>query len=141
MTTIADRNMGINRQVAVLLEALSTAEIEIETPGWFWITTMPYGNCRERGFVLTFRCENGEAENIVFFEHRNSDQLCAIRWRGLPPISCAARYDDIPEENYRDKYDIKLSWPYMAINEAVRYVHGMIKEIVEAAPLRLESKA
>jgi hypothetical protein len=131
MTMIADRNMGINKQVAVLLEALSVTEIEL--PDGVWITTSPYGNCRERGFVLSIHHGFISKEHIVFFEHRNSDSLCCVRWKGGGHISGVFRYDDIDPAAYPDKYSVTKSWDYLDIRSAVDYVKSVVAEIANAA--------
>lgn len=36
-------------------------------------------NCREQGYVVTMRSKDYSRQvNIAFFEHRNSDGICAI---------------------------------------------------------------
>lgn len=41
----------------------------------------PWFNGRERGYVITLRNRNFSRQlNIAFFEHRNTDQICAWRW-------------------------------------------------------------
>lgn len=38
-------------------------------------------NCREQGYVLMLRTNDYSKQlNIAFFEHRNSDGLCAVKW-------------------------------------------------------------
>jgi len=37
-------------------------------------------NCREQGYVVSIRSKNCKQLNIAFFEHRNSDSICAIVW-------------------------------------------------------------
>ena len=50
-------------------------------------------NCREQGYVISLRGQKTQL-NIAFFEHRNSDAICAVKWEGFtlnPPT-----IDDIP---------------------------------------------
>lgn len=38
-------------------------------------------NCREQGYVVSLRSRNsGRQLNIAWFEHRNSDEICAWLW-------------------------------------------------------------
>ena len=62
-------------------------------------------NCREQGYVITMRGGKGRQINIAFFEHRNSDDICAIKWEqttiNAPTIE-NADFKDV----YSDKYDV-----------------------------------
>lgn len=64
-------------------------------------------NCREQGYVITLKSETYSRQiNIAFFEHRNSDEICAVEWEGRylnPPT-----INDIPESHpYRNsKYAV-----------------------------------
>ena len=53
-------------------------------------------NCREQGYVITLSSGADLRQiNIAFFEHRNSDDICAVQWEGYyinPPT-----INDIPE--------------------------------------------
>jgi hypothetical protein len=38
-------------------------------------------NCREQGYVVSLRTKDYSKQlNIAWFEHRNSDNICAIEW-------------------------------------------------------------
>ena len=68
-------------------------------------------NCRERGYVVIFMNPKREQLNIAFFEHRNSDSICAIRWVQNtinPPTIDTAKFGDV----YKDKYDVSHSVGY-----------------------------
>lgn len=125
---LADRYMGRNQQAMVLLEALSNEEIS--APDNVWITTKPYGNCREQGFVVSISKGFDKITNVAFFEHRNSDALCALRWEGRLHITGVVRVDDIPEETYPTKWSVTKSWPYMSIADAMAYMRSVVEEIV-----------
>lgn len=62
-------------------------------------------NCREQGYVITMRNNDYSRQiNIAFFEHRNSDQICAIEWEQHtvnPPTIDSAEFVGI----YKTKYD------------------------------------
>ena len=43
-----------------------------------------WNNCREQGYVICLRSKNMSRQlNIAFFEHRNSDSICAVEWEQL----------------------------------------------------------
>lgn len=37
-------------------------------------------NCRSQGYVVSLKNKPNKQLNIAFFEHRNSDSICAIKW-------------------------------------------------------------
>jgi hypothetical protein len=66
-----------------------------------------WDNCREQGYILYLRVE-GKQLNIAFFEHRNSDEICAVKWEQYTansPTLGSAKFGDI----YKDKYDVSHS--------------------------------
>ena len=45
------------------------------------VSVARWENCREQGYVVSLRSEDRSKQlNIAFFEHRNSDAICAIKW-------------------------------------------------------------
>lgn len=74
-------------------------------------------NCREQGYVISFRAQNNKQLNIAFFEHRNSDSICTVEWEqntiNAPTIDTAV-FGNI----YKDKFDTSASFGYGAIVEA-----------------------
>lgn len=66
-------------------------------------------NCREQGYVICMRGKGRHGQiNIAFFEHRNSDEICALEWgqvttSGNPPTIDTA---DFGGKIYKDKYDV-----------------------------------
>lgn len=74
-------------------------------------------NCREQGYVLSMIRRDSKTGdfhqfNIAFFEHRNSDRLCAIQWTQKPSVNSPTI--DTADFNgaYKDKYDVNyaVSW-------------------------------
>lgn len=68
-------------------------------------------NCREQGYVVSLRTGNGcDQINIAFFEHRNSDEICAVKWEqwtiNAPTID-TAEFGDV----YKTKHDVSHSVP------------------------------
>ncbi len=67
-------------------------------------------NCREQGYVVSLRSFGyGDQINIAFFEHRNSDRICAVKWRGTTPNPPSI--NDIPKSHsfFADKYAVDHS--------------------------------
>ena len=128
-----DTKMNMNSQAYALMHFLSTQEphtaryqdgkYQIE------IRCKPYMNARERGFVLEIRQGIGcDPVCLAFFEHRNSDALCCIRWTPtFPRWSYSA--EDIPEEIYPDKWTVTRSWGHMDLKGAGEYVLEVIGEV------------
>ena len=62
-------------------------------------------NGRELGWVVMFRNAENAQLNIAFYEHRNSDEICAIKWvqnTMNPPTIETAKFGDV----CKDKYDV-----------------------------------
>lgn len=64
-------------------------------------------NGREQGYVATMQNKLRRQINIVWFEHRNSDNIHAVKWLSDPSTK-PPRLADIPEGVYVDKFD--TSW-------------------------------
>lgn len=117
---------GMNRQAYVLLTAMSLVELDL--PDMSGVDTHPYSNCRERGFVISVRNEEGKYMFMAFFEHRNSDSICCVRWIGAPNITGGYTPDDIPKEAYPSKWDTTKSWPYMSIQDVIEWTTEQVSE-------------
>lgn len=68
-------------------------------------------NGREEGYVF-YAHKGGEQLNIAVFEHRNSDDICAVKWfqstGSNPPNIYTADFGDA----YKDKNDVSFRVPY-----------------------------
>jgi len=66
-------------------------------------------NCREQGYIISLRSQNYQRQlNIAFFEHRNSDSICAVLWQQLSINALTidtAQFGSI----YKNKYDVSHS--------------------------------
>ena len=73
-------------------------------------------NCREQGYCVMLKNSKHEQINIAFFEHRNSDSICAIKWLqntfNTPSIN-TAQFGDL----YKTKWDTSKDVSYMEIEE------------------------
>jgi hypothetical protein len=83
-------------------------------------------NCREQGYVISMRAPNSKQINIAFFEHRNSDQICTIKWEqntiNAPTID-TAKFGDV----YKDKWDVSASFGYAEIVKAGDWIKGQLE--------------
>jgi hypothetical protein len=68
-----------------------------------------WSNGREQGYVVWLENDEGSQMNIAFFEHRNSDQICAVKWiqniEFESPTIDNAKFGDV----YKNKYDVSKS--------------------------------
>ena len=63
-------------------------------------------NCREQGYVVILRNQQRKQLNIAFFEHRNSDSLCAIKWPQNTLNSPTIDTAEFGDHCYSDKFDV-----------------------------------
>ncbi len=77
-----------------------------------------FENGREQGYCVSVAKE-GKQMNIIFFEHRNGDSLCAVEWIDEPGLNTPTL--DAPGLKktawYYDKYAVSKKVPYMHIQE------------------------
>jgi hypothetical protein len=85
-------------------------------------------NCREQGYIIRLLSGNYKRQlNIAFFEHRNSDSICAVKWEQKSINSLTidnAEFGDI----YEDKYDISFNVDYGEILEMVEWIEEQLKD-------------
>ena len=63
-------------------------------------------NCREQGYVIRLSGQRYVGQiNIAFFEHRNSDELCAIVWEQITINSPTIDTMDAKGSIYKNKFD------------------------------------
>ena len=84
-------------------------------------------NCREQGYVVILRNKKREQLNIAFFEHRNSDSICAVKWQqeSINTLTIDnAKFGDV----YKDKYDISHSVSYGKAKEMAEWIIEQLRE-------------
>jgi len=88
-------------------------EAEIKVARW--------ENCREQGYIVSLKHKRDQL-NIVFYEHRNSDAICAVKWEqysfdnltihnAMFGDICKDRYDISHSVNYGKAY-LMAEWVY-----------------------------
>lgn len=90
---------------------------EIEVARW--------ENCREQGYTLMMRAPwmSSNRLNISFYEHRNYDGICAIRWEGNTLNS--PTIDTLPEGAFESKWDSAYEVKY---GEVTKMAKWLVKE-------------
>ena len=83
-------------------------------------------NCREQGYILSLRDANHEQLNIAFFEHRNSDEICAVKWlqNSINTITIdTAKFKNV----YKDKWDVSHSVNFSEANNMADWIYEELK--------------
>tara|TARA_R110002020_G_scaffold69158_3_gene180225 strand:+ start:1173 stop:1598 length:426 start_codon:yes stop_codon:yes gene_type:complete len=84
-------------------------------------------NCREQGYIVSLRNKKSEKLNIAFFEHRNSDSICAVKWQQESMNTLTidnAEFGDV----YKDKYDTSHSVGYGKAYKMAEWIIEQFKE-------------
>ena len=122
------------RAVLMHLQAISTIESSWDDEFKMYKArpnVARWQNCREQGYVVMLNNKQYNQLNIAFFEHRNSDSICAIAWKentiNAPTID-TAQFGDI----YKDKYDISHSVSYGQYKEMAEWNATQLKNHYEA---------
>jgi hypothetical protein len=121
-----DSTDGADAQSQAVLAYLRGMEGEFESD---WLTeprVARWENCREQGYVIAMRNHKPRAQlNIAFFEHRNSDEICAIEWRQITinsPTIGTAKFGDV----YKDKYDVSHSVSHGCAFDMAEWITGRL---------------
>jgi hypothetical protein len=83
-------------------------------------------NCREQGYVIVLRA-NLRQLNIAFFEHRNSDDICAIEWEQITinaPTIDSAEFGGM----YKNKFDVSQSFRYGEAIKMAEWIYGRLND-------------
>ena len=79
-------------------------------------------NCREQGYIVFLKSKDYQNQiNIIFFEHRNSDSICAVLWEQNSMNSLTietARFGDV----YKTKYDTSKSVGAGKVDEMATWI-------------------
>lgn len=97
-----------------------TYEADIQVARW--------ENYREQGYIVYLINKNNDQLNIAFFEHRNSDNLCAVKWIQNSINSLTIENADFKNKVYRDKWDVSVSFKY---NQAYELAEWLFNELTK----------
>lgn len=88
-------------------------------------------NCREQGYVVWMKSRDCQRQiNIAFYEHRNTDSICAIKWE--QSTMNAPTIDTMPDDVMKDKWDIAHSVNYGEPAAMASWVFDQLTEFWKA---------
>lgn len=96
-------------------------------------TLSRWENCREQGYVICLRGQPGpklRQINIVFYEHRNSDDICALvfeQWTINAPT-----IDTLPPGVFKDKYQVSHTEPYGNAMQMADWIYEQLVDFWKA---------
>lgn len=99
-------------------------------------------NCREQGYVVTLRSKDYKRQlNIAFFEHRNSDSICAVEWDQHtinPPT-----IDTFPKDHpyYNNKFDTSHSVDPGKVEEMAGWIFQRLTTFWVETSVKVETVA
>ena len=95
-------------------------------------------NCREQGYVIYMRSKHYDRQlNIAFFEHRNSDSICAVKWEQNTmdaPVLELSNFGDV----YKDKWDVSYSVAYSEYSKMGDWIINELEEFWEDSKVKKE---
>ncbi len=84
-------------------------------------------NCREQGYVVWMRSARHDRQiNIAFYEHRNSDEIVALKWEQF--TMNAPNIDGLPDGVFKSKYDTQHSESF---GNAMQMADWVLEELTE----------
>jgi hypothetical protein len=88
------------------------------------INVARWENCREQGYVISFCSKDYSRQvNIAFFEHRNSDNICAVRWEQRTTNSPTIDTAVFGAAVYKNKWDVSTSFSYNQMYELAEWIY------------------
>jgi hypothetical protein len=115
---------GANYQAQAVLAFIRDHESQTKVARW--------ENGREQGYVLTLVAPDYKEQlNIAFFEHRNSDSICAIKWKQAPSINTPTISTAQFNGAYKDKYDTSFDVGYGEIRKMGDWIRKELDDYIE----------
>ncbi len=91
-------------------------------------------NCREQGYIVSLCSKDRLRQlNIAFFEHRNSDSICAIKWEQVSMNSITIDTAKFEDQCYNDKWDVSQSFGYGQVSEMASWITAQFSEFWAAS--------
>lgn len=85
-------------------------------------------NHREQGYIISLKSKYYQRQlNIAFFEHRNSDNICAVKWEQLAIDTITIDNAKFGEGIYTDKYDVSKYVNYGQIVEMAVWIENQFQ--------------
>lgn len=95
-------------------------------------TVARWENCREQGYVLSLvHPKRADQLNIAFFQHRNSDEICAVEWKEVTmnsPTIETANFGGV----YKTKGDVSFCVPWGKIKEMADWITNRLTVFIES---------
>lgn len=97
-----------------------------------------FHNCREQGYVISVRSRDYSRQlNILFFEHRNSDQIIIVEFElcTINPVTI----NDVPESHpwHGSKHGYDKSFGYGQAYQAAEYILERLEKFwKESTPMQ-----
>ena len=135
MTNLFQNHDGANAQAqATLAYLVGRGGIECSWKGEHGFQAIPkvyrWHNCREQGYVVTLRSKNYDRQiNIAFFEHRNSDDIRAIKWEQITASGNPPTISDM--DNKGLTYYVSKSFPYGKCTEMADWIYKQLSDFWE----------
>jgi hypothetical protein len=86
-------------------------------------------NGRENGYVITLSHHRASKHLvIVFYEHRNSDNICFLVWESDSGFLNPPTLDDIPDGLFKHSADVTESFKYGEIGKAATYAYDKMEK-------------
>lgn len=123
---------GANQQARAVMRMVQTHDIESSwDTDWKEYRAKPkiarWENCREQGYVISLTSKDHNRQiNIAFFEHRNIDSICAIKWEQITLNSPHIDTADFGNQVYKDKWDVSYQVEY---GEIVKMTDWIVEEL------------
>jgi hypothetical protein len=92
------------------------------------INVSRWENCREQGYVCMLRTPTYSNQlNIAWFEHRNSDDICAVMWEQVSmnsPTIDTAQFGNL----YKSSHDVSMTVGCSKYQEMADWIFGQLRD-------------
>lgn len=142
---IGDLTFGLNSQALAVLQILAQtephfAEYDKENNHYkVSFNTYPWYNGRERGIVISMYPDSlgGSAKHlyIAVFEHRNSDQICCLRWEtNLQYLNAPTADKETLKKAYHggNKWDVAITFGCLEVGKCVEWIEKELETFYTA---------
>lgn len=146
---MVDLTYGVNYQVLAIAQVLANRAPDFaEYSEWHYqvmFNTYRWYNCREQGICLSMSPNpfSKPVLNIAIFEHRNSDEICCLKWETDHLYMNSPLEDkDIYQKAYHggDKFDVAASFKYLEIGKCVDWIYNEFDLFYQAHHKAAEKK-
>lgn len=139
MDHVGDNRSSLAQVVLIFLSKFHGVWIDnfqngINTKSLFCDTATPtvslWNNGSERGYFVSLK-RNNKQLNIIFFEHKNSDDLIVEHFIHDMEPKDVYEYNDIPKEIYKDKFNYDISFPFDKPYDAASYIQKFLEHFYQ----------